>query len=183
MKQILFMLACTCVTAISFAQTSFGIASFTVPLRWQSSEQNGSMILENPKATTGRCRIVITPAQNGIVNSADAHIQTRSKLSEGTYRYSTSLKAIVKTDVNGILIFGSAARAATKGESADVSYFYTYTNGQQSFTIQIISSSAECLATATAFLNSVQVLEPLTNVKAKRRKASPAAPAAPAPVM
>ncbi len=184
MKQLVFSIAFFCNAVIGFAQTNFGIASFTVPKGWQTSDQDGSMVLENIKGREGRCRIFITPTQNNIINSTDLHMQTRTNLSSGMYRYSTSFRSITKTDVNDILIFGSAARSGTKGESADVSYFYTYTNGQQSFTIQIISSSAECLTTATAFLNSVYVLEPLTNAKAKRsRKAAPAAPAAPAPMM
>lgn len=195
MKSVFFALLLG-LSVSGFAQTIHGIASFTIPEGWMSAEENGTLILSPRAKQSGVCQIRISNSQKGAVNTQLTHQKYRNQSSTGNFTYSTDARSLSRHEANGITVIMSGGRA-TDESSGIQSSFYSLTNGESSFSIQLISDTNECTMIFNSFIQSVQVettvLEPAENPKGQnlryaqkraRKKAAPAPiPAAPAPMM
>jgi len=182
MKQAALIILYMTITFSVVAQTDYGIASFSTPIGWQSVQQAASLELQPKRSNGNICRITISASIRMSINTADAYLQYRSGNNSEGYKYSESRKAITRSEANGIVNFFSYGTGIS-GDSKVWSYFYSFTNGQQSFFVHLVTDDNSCVGTFNSFLSSLQVEEASTGAKAKRRKAAPAAPAAPAPMM
>lgn len=103
----------------------------------------------------------------------------------GVTQYSQSEKQVVKTETNGNIGFSSYGTGTVNEKEVRV-YFYSFTNGQETFFVELVTDNNDCVNAFNQFLTSL-LIDPVstgaqTNARAKR-KAAGAAPAAPAPIM
>ena len=168
-----------------FSQTKFGIATYTVPFGWQSTPQASSMVLENKNSKDALCRITIYGTENTAVTTANTYLQYRTGKNGMNARFNPSLKQVVKTETNGNIGFSSGG-TSTVNEKGIRIYFYSFTNGSETFFVELLTGSNDCTTAFNQFLASL-LIDPATEEtsgNAKRiRMAAPAAPAAPAPMM
>lgn len=195
MKSVLFSLLLA-VSVSGFAQTIHGIATFTVPEGWVTAEEEGYLVLSPRGKQAGTCQIRISNSQKGVVNTQQAHLKYRNQSANGIFTYPTDARSLSRNESNGITVIMSGGRASD-ASSGMQSSFYTLTNGESSFSIQLISGTNECTTSFNSFIGSVlvetTVTEPAENPKGQnlrqatkrpRKKAAPAPiPAAPAPMM
>jgi hypothetical protein len=174
------------------AQNKLGIATYTVPAGWQSTTGTSSVVLENTTKKGGLCKITIYNTEKGAVNTAAAYLQQRKTKNAANARYTQNAKQLVKTETNGNIGFSSYGGSTVNEKELRV-YFYSFTNGQESFFVELVTDNNDCITAFNQFLATLLV-DPATDEtsesngsksKAKRgRKAAPAAvPAAPAPMM
>lgn len=168
-----------------FSQTKFGIATYTVPSGWQSTQEASSIVLEDKNSKGSLCRITIFSTEKTAVTTASAYLQYRAGKNGMNARFNPSLKQVVKTETNGNIGFSSYATSTMNEKEVSV-HFYSFTNGKQTFFIELLTGSNDCTTAFNQFLTSL-LIDPATeetsgNAK-RKRKAAPAAPAAPAPMM
>jgi len=90
-----------------FSQTKFGIATYTVPSGWQSTQQTSSIVLENKNSKETLCRITIYGVEKTAVTTANTYLQYRAGKNGTNARFSPNLKQVVKTETNGNIGFSS----------------------------------------------------------------------------
>lgn len=168
-----------------FSQNKLGIATYTMPFGWQSSQQTSSIVLENKNSKGTLCRITIYETENTAVTSANTYLQYRAGKNGTNARFNASIKQVVKTETNGNIGFSSYATSTMNEKEVSV-HFYSFTNGKQTFFIELLTGSNDCTTAFNQFLTSL-LIDPATeetsgNAK-RKKKAAPAAPAAPAPMM
>lgn len=194
MKSVLFSLLLA-VSVSGFAQTIHGIATFTVPEGWVTAEEEGYLVLSPRGKQAGTCQVRISNSQKGVVNTQQAHLKYRNQSVNGIFTFSTDARSLSRHESNGITVIMSGGRASD-ASSGMQSSFYTLTNGESSFSIQLISETNECTTAFNSFIGSVQVEttvdEPAETQRGVRKKASTVRrkkaasapmPAAPAPMM
>lgn len=184
-KTIVLALVLLCTGSLT-AQTKLGIATYTAPAGWQVTQQLNAVVLENKQAKGKLCRITISATEKAVVNNAAAHIQQRQSKSPAGVSYNKNEKAVVQKDAGGLTCFYSASNSGN--ETGAKNFFYSFTNGQSSFFVQLYTNDAACITAFTSFIATLLVdMEDEAGSgtsKARRaRKAAPAAPAAPAPMM
>ena len=91
---------------------------------------------------------------------------------------------MVKTESNGNIGFSSYGSSIVNEKVARV-YFYSFTNGEKTFFVELVTDNNNCITAFNQFLTTLLVdpVAEATSGHAKRKKAAPAAPAAPAPMM
>ena len=183
-KHLLPVLLLLCAGQL-FAQTKLGIATYTVPAGWQSTSGRSSVVLENKMKKGGLCRVTIYNTEKGAVNTTAGYLEQRKNKNAGNTRYSQSEKQVVKTETNGNIGFSSYGTGTVNEKEVRV-YFYSFTNGQETFFVELVTDNNDCVNAFNQFLTSL-LIDPVstgaqTNARAKR-KAAGAAPAAPAPIM
>jgi hypothetical protein len=183
-KYFLFVLT-LCASQL-FSQTKFGISTYTVPSGWRSSSQGSSVVLESSRTKSEVCRITIFATEKAAVNTAGDYIQHRSGKNGTSARFDPNQKKVVRTEANGMIGFSSGGAGIVNEKEVRV-YFYSFTNGSETFFIELIASSNDCIQEFNKFLNTLLV-DPVgqspSGNNLRRKKAAPAAvPAAPAPMM
>lgn len=174
-----------------FSQSKFGIATYTMPSGWQSTQQAFSIVLENKNIKAALCRITIYGTENTAVTTTNTYLQYRAGKNGTNARFNPNLKQVVKTETNGNIGFSSGGTGTVNEKEVRI-YFYSFTNGKETFFVELLTDSNECTEAFNKFLTTL-LIDPVTEEasesngtrsKAKRaRKAAPAAPAAPAPMM
>lgn len=169
-----------------FAQNKLGIATYMVPAGWQNTAGASSVVLENITTKGGLCKITIYNTEKGAVNTAAIYLQQRKSKNATNAQYNTKEKQVVKTETNGNTGFSSYGSSTANEKEARV-YFYSFTNGLESFFIELVTDNNDCITAFNQFLRSL-LIDPApeaTSGHAKRKKkAAPASvPAAPAPMM
>ncbi|MCP9752025.1 hypothetical protein [Ferruginibacter sp. HRS2-29] len=187
MKSYLLLFLLLSCTGTLLSQTKFGIATFNIPAGWQSTQTRSTVVLESNSRKGGTCKVTIYNSQNIVVNTAGLYQQSRNANNTGNTTYGTSLKQITKTETeDGIIGFKSAGTRLVNKKELSV-YFFSFTNGNESFFVEAQTDSQECTPELNQFLLALLVDIPAGAVqghtKAKKRKAAPACPAAPAPMM
>lgn len=184
MKQYFFPVLLLCAGNL-FSQSKFGIATYTVPFGWQSTQQASSIVLENKNSKAALCRITIYGTENTAVTTANTYLQYRAGKNGTNARFNPNLKQVVKTETNGNIGFSSGGTGTVNEKEVRI-YFYSFTNGKETFFVELLTGSNDCTTAFNQFLTSL-LIDPAaeeTSGNAKRkRKAAPAAPAAPAPMM
>jgi len=168
-----------------FSQNKLGIATFTVPFGWQSTQQSSSIVLENKNSKGSLCRITIFGTENTAVTSANTYLQYRAGKNGMNARYTASLKQVVRTETNGNIGFSSGGIGTVNEKEVRI-YFYSFTNGKETFFVELLTDSNACTTEFNQFLNSLLIdpaAEEASGNAKRRKKAAPAAPAAPAPMM
>lgn len=166
------------------AQNKLGIATYTVPAGWQSTPGTSSVVLENNTKRGGLCKITIYNTEKGAVNTAASYLQQRKAKNTTNARYNQNTKQLGRTETNGNIGFSSYGSSTVNEKEVRV-YFYSFTNGQESFFVELVTDNNECITAFNQFLATLLV-DPVAEASsghAKRKKAAPAAPAAPAPMM
>ncbi len=191
MKKYIFFALLLVATGHLFAQTKSGIATYTVPAGWQSTAGTSSVVLENSTKRGGLCKITIYNTEKGAVNTAASYLQQRKSKNTTNARYNQNAKQVTRTETNGNIGFSSYGSSTVNEKEVRV-YFYSFTNGKETFFVELLTDSNECIEEFNKFLTTL-LIDPVTDEasesngsksKAKRaRKAAPAAPAAPAPMM
>lgn len=168
------------------AQNKLGIATYTVPAGWQSTTGTSSVVLENTTKKGGLCKISIYNTEKGAVNTAASYLQQRKSKNTTNARYNQNARQLVKTETNGNIGFSSYGNSTVNGKEVRV-YFYSFTNGQETFFVELVTDNNDCITAFNQFLATLLVdpVAEVTSGHAKRsKKAAPAAaPAAPAPMM
>ncbi|MBK6936236.1 MAG: hypothetical protein IPH18_04620 [Chitinophagaceae bacterium] len=181
-----FLLSLTLLCAVIIkAQTTFGIATFTVPERWQMTEQTSAVVLEKKSSDGQVCRITILATEKTAVNTADLYLQSRTSRNSDGIKYSTGVKSVARSEADGLISFSSSGTGLVNDVKVS-SYFYSITNNQQSFFVQLLSSNNDCVGEFNQFLTTLLAEEATTITKAKaskRGRPKKAAPCAPAPMM
>lgn len=175
----LLMLAAVAVSG----QTTYGIAGFTLPRGWTITEQPGAMLLEDVSGRGPFCRIMITSTLRTGPITAESYLQYRSSKSVPGFKFPDGIKAVTTTAVDGFVSFRSAGSGLV--DDANVySYFYSFSNGQQTFFVQLLTTGNDCITIFNQFLTTLQMEEASTGAKAsKRGRPKKSAFAAPAPQM
>lgn len=186
MKKIIAFALLIISTAAATAQTKFGIVTYTAPAGWQATQQHNAVVLQSKQAKGNVCRITISATEKAVVSNTTAYILQRQNKSPEGLSYNKNTKSVVQKDAGGLTCFYSASNAINEGGAKN--FFYSFTNGQSSFFVQLYTNDAACITAFTAFLTNMFIdTDDETGgstSKAKRaRKAAPAAPAAPAPMM
>lgn len=191
MKKILLPVLLLFCAGQLLAQNKLGIATYTVPAGWQSTTGTSSVVLENSTKKGGLCKITIYNTEKGAVNTAASYLQQRKSKNTTNARYNQNTKQLGRTETNGNIGFSSYGSSTVNEKEVRV-YFYSFTNGKETFFVELLTDSNECTEEFNKFLTTL-LIDPATDEasesngsksKAKRaRKAAPAAPAAPAPMM
>jgi len=190
MLSIMAVLGCS----LAFTQTKSGIATFTTPAGWNSSQIGTTTVLEYTAKKGDTCQITIMKTEPIAIIEKGLFLKARATRSKEGIVYSKNLTSVTMTEANGIISFNS--RSIVNPARPDQRYYlYSFSNKQSTFFIQLYCNNINtCKKSMNAFLasllvDSVNLEEPAANAKqnatkAKRsRKAAPAAPAAPAPMM
>lgn len=168
------------------AQTKFGIATYTSPEGWQITQQHGAVVLENKQVKNKVCRITISATEKAVVNNVTVYMKYRQSKSPEGISYNKTAKSVVQKEAGSLNCFFSGSSVAN--EAGVKNFFYSFTNGQSSFFVQLYTNDAGCITAFTSFMTTLLVDTDddagsgASKAKAKR-KAAPAAPAAPAPMM
>lgn len=125
--------------------TKFGIATYTVPSGWQSNRS--LQLLENKNSKEALCRITIYGAEKTAVTTANTNLQYRAGKNGTNARFSPNLKQVVKTETNGNIGFSSGGTSTVNEKEVRI-YFYSFTNGKETFFVELLTDSNEC---TTAF--------------------------------
>jgi len=165
------------------AQQHFGNAIFTVPEGWKITETKETVTLEKTSQTNVTCKIIITATEKGVVTTDVEYVQFRSKNSDKDIIFPKQKGAVTKYEGDGLVSFYSRG-TTTQNMIVVNSYFYTLSNGSQTFSYQLLTSNNECIKEFNEFMTTLKMeLDTKDQINAKARKAAPAAPAAPAPMM
>lgn len=173
-----------------FSQNKLGIATYTVPFGWQSTQQASSIVLENKKSKGALCRITIYGTENTAVTTANAYLQYRAGKNGTNARFNASIKQVVKTESNGNTCFSSVGTGTVNEREIRI-HFYSFTNGSETFFVELLTGSNECTGEFNQFLTTL-LMDPASepsgnggtqNTRKKKKAAPAAAPAAPAPMM
>ena len=190
MLSIMAVLGCS----LAFAQTKSGIATFTTPEGWSSSQKGMTTVLEYAAKKGDTCQITIMKTEAIAIIEKGLFLKARATRSKEGIVYSKDLSSVTMTEANDIISFNSRS-IANPARPNQRYYLYSFSNKQSTFFIQLYCNNINtCKESMNAFLasllvDSVPLEEPAANAKqnatkAKRsRKAAPAAPAAPAPMM
>jgi hypothetical protein len=186
-KMVLAVSFLVCIGSLS-AQQKMGIATYSVPAGWQVSEQSSSGVTIENKTKNGICKISIFSTEKpGAVSAITDYTRYRNKMSAANVSYSTARGSITKNETNGIVSFLSYGTGTINGVSFR-NYFYSFSNGKETYFVQLSASDNACVVTFNTFLNDLLIDPAEENntggTNARRKKAAPAAvPAAPAPMM
>lgn len=187
MKKVIFALGfLVCIGTLS-AQQKIGIATYIVPAGWELTEQSSSVTIEN-KTKNGICKISIFSTEKpGVVSLITDYTRYRSKMGTANVSYGSSKGSVTKNEANGIVSFFSHGTGNLNG-IAFRNYFYSFSNGKETYFVQLSASDNSCVTAFNAFLNDLMIDPAEENnsggTNAGRKKAAPAAvPAAPAPMM
>lgn len=173
-----------------FSQNKFGIATYTVPAGWESTQEASAVVMENTKGKGTLCRITIFQTEKTVVNTAAIYLQYRSGKNGTKARFNPNQKQVIRTESNGFISFSSGGTSMIN-ESAVKSHFYSFTNNKETFFVELLTDSNVCTDEFNRFLSSL-LIDPASEERSgnigtnatRRKKAAPAAvPAAPAPMM
>lgn len=187
MKQMFLALSFLVSICTVSAQQKFGIATYTVPAGWELTEQSSIVTIEN-KTKNGICKISIFSTEKpGAVSLVLDYTRFRNKLSVANVSYGTARGSISKNEANGMISFSSYGNGTVNGVSFR-NYFYSFTNGKETYFVQLSASDNACVTAFNTFLDNLMIDPAEENntsgTNARRKKAAPAAvPAAPAPMM
>lgn len=188
MKKIVLVLGLLISIGTMSAQEKLGIATYSVPAGWQLSEQTSTGVTIENKIKNGICKITILSTVNAAVSTASDFTRYRDKMGMSNIAYNSTRGSISKTELNGMVSFTCYGTGTTNGVSFR-NYFYSFSNGNQTYFVQLSASSNACVETFNTFLTTL-LIDPVEEAgtpgikaKAKKRAAPAAAPAAPAPMM
>lgn len=163
------------------AQETFGKASFAVPSGWQTTKTNETVTLQPAPKKGVICKIIISATEKGGVVTAAEHLASRNLYGGKDITYETRKGTTIKYEADGLTCFFSKGTTTINMIRVN-SYFYTLSNGQQTFYYQLLTSNNECINEFNQFVETLTMqLEETGLVNAKKR--SPSTPMAPAPVM
>lgn len=187
MKRIVLVVSLLVSIGIVSAQDKLGIATYSIPAGWQLGEQSSNGVVIENKIKNGICQITIFATVNTAVSTTSDFTRYRDRMGMPNIVYANTKGAITKNQVNEMLSYSCNGSGTINGV-AFRNYFYSFSNGRQSYFVQLSASNNACVETFNTFLTSLLIdraEEPATpGVHTKRaRKAAPAAPAAPAPMM
>lgn len=188
MKKIVLVLGLLVSVGTLSAQEKFGIATYSVPAGWQLGEKTSTGITMENTVKNGICKINILSTVNTAVSTASDFSRYRDKIGMSNIAYNNTRGSISKTELNGMVSFTSYGTGTVNGVSFR-NYFYSFSNGKQTYFVQLSASSNACVETFNTFLTSLlidpaeEVGTPGIHTKAKKKAAPAAAPAAPAPMM
>lgn len=197
MKKTLLSIFAVLSFSLAFTQTKSGIATFTTPAGWNSSQQGPTIVLEFAARKGDTCQITILKTESIAIVDKETFMKARLSRSKQGITYSKDAAAVIMTETNGIVSFSSRS-IADPARPDQRYYLYSFSNKQATFFVQLycnnINTCKESMNTflASLLVDSVTTDESAVNTnkakqdatKAKRsRKAAPAAPAAPAPIM
>lgn len=193
MKKTMLSILAVLFFSLAYAQTKSGIATFTVPDGWRSSQQGAATVLEYNARKADTCRISILKTEQIAITSKEAFIKVRASRSGAGIVYSKDQSSVTMTESNGIVSFSSRSNADPARPDQRY-YLYSFSNKQATFFVQLYCNNVNtCKESMNAFLASLLVDSIATDeaavnakpdgTKAKRKKAASAAPAAPAPMM
>ncbi|WP_421943147.1 hypothetical protein [Pedobacter sp.] len=163
------------------AQSKFGILTFTPPSNWSVGKQKDAIVLEsNNKESV--CRISIFASEPVVINSEIQFLKILRSKTGSTANFDNNPTSVKRSVLNNNICFG------IKGSNGNATvYFYSYTNSNQTFFIQLNTNNKECLLEFNNFWKSFLIEsgeeENSQPTLTRRKKASAAAPAAPAPAM
>lgn len=166
------------------AQEQFGPATFTVPAGWQITKTSNQIILQQPSQKGVVCRIIISLAVKGAVTTEAEYSKFRSANSGSEIAYSQLKGSVTKYEGSGLTSFFSAGNT-TESRVAVRSYFYSLSNGSQTFYYQLLTSNNQCINEFNVFQATLKMETEnsgSTYTRAKRRSGG-GAPAPPAPIM
>ncbi|HQV87437.1 MAG TPA: hypothetical protein PKZ90_15985 [Chitinophagaceae bacterium] len=181
------LLLCTCNL---FSQNKIGIATYTVPEGWKTTQEASVVMLENKQGKGTLCRITIFETEKTAVNTAAIYLQYRTSKNGTKARFNPGQKQVIRTESNGFISFYSGG-TSTVNESNVKSHFYSFTNNKETFFVELLTDSNVCTEEFNRFLSSL-LIDPASEERsgnigtnaARRKKAAPSAvPAAPAPMM
>lgn len=183
--------------SLVYSQTKSGIATFTIPTGWKSSQKGTATVLDYSSRKGDTCQITIMGTEPIAITDKGMFMNASITRSKEGISYSKDLSSVTMTEANGIVSFNS--RSTTDPARPDQRYYlYSFSNKQSTFFIQLYCNNINsCKKNMNAFLasllvDSVSTDEPAVKAKAKQettpvkrtKKAAPAAvPAAPAPMM
>ncbi len=170
------------------AQQKLGVATYSIPNGWQVSEKSASLVVIENKTKNGICKISIFSTEKpSAVSVITDYTRYRNKMNTTNVSYGTAKGSIAKNEANGIISFSSYGTGTINGASFR-NYFYSFSNGKESYFVQLSSSDNACIVAFNTFLDGL-LIDPAEEINtggtnARRKKAAPAAvPAAPAPMM
>lgn len=146
------------------AQNIFGIAYYNIPKGWKAVQESPNIVLEEQRLDGKLCRIIISATEDLAINQEDAYLTYRQQKSIGNFNGSNYGKVIRKE--NPYIIAFSSQVTETKG-TKQRSFFYSFTNGRESFYVQYLSDDINCDATFRTFLNTLEIEEATPNVADK----------------
>lgn len=170
------------------AQEKLGIATYSVPAGWQLGDQSSTGVVIENKVKSGICQITVFATVNTAVSTISDFTSYRDRMGMPNITYSNTKGAITKNQVNEMLSYTCNGTGTINGVSFR-NYFYSFSNGKQSYFVQLSASNNACVESFNKFLSSLlidpveEVGTPGIHTKARKRRAAPAAPAAPAPMM
>lgn len=189
MKRIILGLAAILCCSFAFAQIKSGIATFTVPAGWKSSQQGGSTVMEYSVRKGDTCRIQLLKTEDIAISSKEAYLKARKTRSGEGFSFSNDVSTITRSDKNGIVCHSSQS-TADPAKPDQRYYVYAFSNKAKSFFVLLYCNNINsCKDAMNHFLSSILVdtitedTPAVPGTKTKRKKAAPGAPAAPAPVM
>ncbi|HRX94187.1 MAG TPA: hypothetical protein P5158_08730 [Chitinophagaceae bacterium] len=167
------------------AQEQFGPATFTVPAGWQVIRTANLVTLEKPSQKGSVCKIFISAATKGAVNTETDYIRYRAANGGSGIIYPLSKGVpITRYEGDGLTSFFSIG-TTTQSMVSVRSYFYSLSNGSQTFFYQLLTSNNQCINEFNVFQATLKMeTEDGGSTKARaKRKSSGGAPAPPAPIM
>ncbi len=187
-RRIIYFLIAVLHTGIAFAQEKFDMATFTVPKGWQMTKTSETVILQKDTRKEVTCKIIISATEKGAVNTVTEYLQARAIKGGKGINYDNKKGAVVKYEADGLISFFSKG-SVTESTTPVYSYFYSLSNGRQTFYYQLLTSNNGCIDEFNQFMTELKMdTEDEGSQKAKKpgergRRSSPATPAAPAPIM
>lgn len=192
MKKITVVLGLLITVFTLSAQEKLGIATFSVPAGWQLGDQTSDGITIENKIKNGICQITVFATVNTAVSTTSDFTSYRDRMGMPNITYGNTKGAITKNQVNEMLSYSCNGTGTINGVTFR-NYFYSFSNGSQTYFVQLSASNNACVDTFNKFLASL-LIDPVEEVvkagvlkkpaKKGTKKAAPsAAPAAPAPMM
>jgi hypothetical protein len=192
MKKIVLVVSLLVSIGIVSAQEKLGIATYSIPAGWQLGEQSSTGVVIENKIKNGICQITVFTTVNTAVSTASDFTSYRDRMGMPNIMYSTTKGAITKNQVNEMLSYSCNGTGTINGVSFR-NYFYSFSNGKQTYFVQLSASNNACVDTFNKFLASL-LIDPVEEVvktgvlkkangKGTKKAAPSAAPAAPAPMM
>jgi hypothetical protein len=188
MKKITVVLGLLISVFTLSAQEKLGIATYSIPAGWQLGEQSSTGVVIENKVKNGICQITVFATVNTAVSTTSDFTRYRDGIGMSNIVYANTKGAITKNQVNEMLSYSCNGTGTINGVTFR-NYFYSFSNGKQSYFVQLSASNNACVETFNTFLTSLlidpveEVGTPGIHTKARKRRAAPAAPAAPAPMM
>lgn len=175
-------------TGMGFVQERFDMATFTVPTGWQMAGTGETVTLQPAPQKGVTCQIIISATEKRAVITAAEYLQYRAAKSGKGISYDNNKGAVSKYEAGGLVSFFSKG-SVTGGKTPVHSYFYSLSNGNQTFYYQLLTSNNDCIDEFNQFMTALKMdvedegSEKAKKPTAKKRRATAPAPAAPAPIM